>query len=634
MFGTFRPLVRPGWLLALLGIGVAAAAGFWICRGGVVHQATAQPAGSPTAEPAASAPVPGDYANRVVAYIHQSQPITRQDLGEYLIARHGADKLALLVNKRILDQYCQARNITVTAAEVENALAEQLKGLAIDRQTFLKTVLSRYKKNLYEFKEDILRPRLQLTRVCQTRVTVSDDDLKKAFDSAYGEKVECRIIVWPLKEEKQAMEQYASLRDSEEEFAKKAQYQDDSSLSSTRGKIKPISRWSMDPEIEKAAFELKPGQVSTLIKTGTAPQESIVMLKCDKRIAADTTVNFDAVKPRLEQEMREHKLQQEMGKVFQALREQTPPQLHLKKANRYEPGPTPAPSAAVATIGRTVVTREELGEFLIARLGGDKLEYLVNRRILDLACQARNVSVSEQEVDAALKSDLDTIKVDEKVFEKDLLSKWNKNMYEWREDVIKPRLMLAKLTEGRVKVSEEEIKKGFEAYYGERLKCRMILYPPDQHKHAMMEYTRIRDSEEEFIRRAKSQPSATLAKDAGLLPEFGRHALGDENLEREAFRLQKGEITPLVGTPQGHVVLRCEERIPPDTSVKLEQVRDTIVKEITAKKSQQEMQVVFKELRDKAAPRLLLAGTGQPEDLMAETKKLMKDLPPLTGPRK
>ena len=202
-------------------------------------------------------------------------------------------------------------------------------------------------------------------------------------------------------------------------------------------------------------------------------------------------------------------------------------------------------------------------------------------------------------------------------------------MFEWREDVIRPRLMLTRLCQGRVKVTEEEIKKGFEAYHGERLECRIILWPKEQKKFAMNEYARIRDSDEEFTRQAKSQPSPTLASQWGKIPVFGRNSLGDPELEKAAFDLHPGEITRLIETPQGHVVIKCDRRIPPDTNVKLEQERDRLVKEIHEKKVQIEMQVVFKELRDKANPKLFLKGTAQPEDLQAEAAKAMQGLPPL-----
>ncbi|MFO0879026.1 MAG: peptidyl-prolyl cis-trans isomerase [Gemmataceae bacterium] len=612
---------RTGVVLAgvtALGLGV------WAGRGWLVHPATAQQAATPVASEQAPSVPASDYTSRVVAYVHKSTPITRQELGEYLIARYGAEKLPLLINRRIVDEACQQRNIVVTAAEVEAALAEDLKGLAVDQATFIKTILNRYKKNLYEWKEDHVRPRVQMTRLAQARLVVSEDELRKAFESAHGEKVDCRIILWSHSKEKEALDQFSKLRDSEAAFAEAAKQQETSWLAAAGGRIKPIGRHSNNEALEREAFKLQPGQVSTLIKT----PEGICLVKCDKRLPADTTVNFDAVRAKLESELRATKLNTEMGAVFTALKEKARPQPLLKKTDRVPPGPTPAPSQVVAYIfGTRPVTREELGEFLIARYGAEKLEFLVNRRVIDLACADRKVVVTDAEVEKAFEDDLAMLKCDRKHFEEKILSQWGKNLVEYREDVLRPRLMLTRMAEGRVKVNEEELKKGFEAYHGERLECRVILYPPDQAKYAMTEYARLRDNEAEFAAKAKSQPSPTLAAHGGKIPVFGRHALGDENLEREAFRLQPGEVSPLIGTPQGQVIIKCDRRLPPDKDASLDRIREQLTREIREKKIQQEMQVVFKELRDAANPQLILKNPGKPEDLLAETAKLLSDLP-------
>lgn len=599
----------------------------WCCRGVFVHQATAQPVAlSPAlASPEPETLAPGEYTSRVVAYVHASQALTRQDLGEYLTNRYGVDKLPLLLNKRIVDEECARHGIVVTAAEVDAALAEELKGLAVDQATFIKTVLARSKKNLYEWKEDVLRPRLQMTRLVQPRLHVTQEELRKAFESSYGEKVECRVILWPLDQEKQALEEFARLRDSESAFAEKARTQATSQLAGAGGKIKPIARHSMDEKVEREAFALQPGQVSTLIKT---PQ-GIMMLKCDRRLPADTTVNFDSVKDKLEKEFREQKLQGEMAAAFQGLRQQARPQLVLQKLERLPDGPNAPPTQVVAYLhGNRPVTREDLGEFLIARYGAEKLEFLVNRRIIDLECQARKVVVGEAEVDRALEADLKMLNCDRKHFEKELLGKWGKNLFEWREDVIRPRLLLTRLCEGRAKVTEEDLKKGFEAYYGERLECRLILWPAEQARFAMAEYAKLRDSEEEFDRKAKSQASATLAAKGGKIPVFGRHTLGDEALEREAFKLQPGDLSTLIGTAQGQVVIRCDRRLPPDKSVQFEKVRDQLAREVLDKKVQLEMQVVFKELRERAAPRFILRGSQQLEDLAGDSRRLLSEATP------
>src|SRR5262249_58828595 len=80
----------------------------------------------PTPARAASAPeacgLPSDYSRRPVAYIHGSVAITREELGEYLIARFGKDRLKNLINKRIIEHAARQKGVEVAAAEVQAAL--------------------------------------------------------------------------------------------------------------------------------------------------------------------------------------------------------------------------------------------------------------------------------------------------------------------------------------------------------------------------------------------------------------------------------------------------------------------------------------------------------------------------------
>src|SRR5262245_34756609 len=90
--------------LGLSGAGLLGATtlGFWLGQGAPMPGAFAQqPAPAPA--PAAAPGQPSDYSQRVVAYIYGSVPITRQDLGEYLIERFGAGRLELLVNKKVIE---------------------------------------------------------------------------------------------------------------------------------------------------------------------------------------------------------------------------------------------------------------------------------------------------------------------------------------------------------------------------------------------------------------------------------------------------------------------------------------------------------------------------------------------------
>ena len=127
----FLPGRRWGRVSLVLGGAAALAVGVWFGRGMFIHRVAAQQTASLVAPE--TAPVgSGDYDSRVVAYIHSNQALTRRDLGEYLIHRYGAEKLPLLLNKRLIDEECQKQGVVVNSAEVDAALAEDIRGMNIE----------------------------------------------------------------------------------------------------------------------------------------------------------------------------------------------------------------------------------------------------------------------------------------------------------------------------------------------------------------------------------------------------------------------------------------------------------------------------------------------------------------------
>jgi parvulin-like peptidyl-prolyl isomerase len=612
-------------------------AGYWI-RNSMLPRADAQtpiPAAASPKAPAVADQPASDYSRRVAAYVYDNEPITREQFGDYLIDRF-ADKLDLIINKRIIDDACRQYNIEVGGGEIEGALAEQLQGFAVDQKTFVNTLLARYHKNLYEWKEDIIRSRLQMAKLCRSRVHVSDEELHKAFEAAYGDKIECQIILWPKTEEgkKQALDDYAKLRNSDLEFDRKAKSQTvKPELAATAGRVRPFGRYVMgDENFDRIVFRLKPKEISEVFETVDGP----IVVKCLRQIPADTTVRFEAVREKLNQEVVEKKIAGEMQTAFDTLKQQANPQKYLRKKSKREDDdglppcdPSQRQRQVVAVYnGQTPITREEFGEFLIARYGVDNIDFLINRCIIEKQCQGRGISVTPEEIEAGLGEDLKRLgSIDLKVFEKDFLGPYNKNIYEWREDVVRPRLLMTKLCRDGVKVEEPDLQQAFTAEYGEKLEGRMILWPSDQTRYAMTQYTRIRDNPEAFAEMAQHQPSSTLAAKGGKIGPFGRGSLGNKEVEDEAFKLHPGDMTTLLETQEGLVVFKLDKRYPPNKTVTLDSVRDKLTREVFERKVQLQMQTAFKDLRDKARPKVMIKDSTKPVDLVNTTKHLLSDAP-------
>jgi hypothetical protein len=328
---------RPGAgrsALALTLMGLAAfSLGRLVPPGGIVAQAQT-PSTTPTPAPTAT-----DDDKRVVAYIYNTIPITRQELGEYLIARYGAEKADLLVNKRIIEHVCAEQHVEVTAGEVDAALADDCKAISVDVAGFVKQVLAQYHKTLYEWKEDVIKPRLLLSKLCRKNVQVTEQDIKNEFESLYGESVDCRAIIYPNRELKNLMaDEYEKLRTSDAYFDEAARKQPLPSLALTGGKIKPISHHSDNAEVERVAFNLKAGEVSEAIQT----KQGLLILKCVQRIPAQThhpktseaeppkEITLEGEREALTKAIVEKKLQKEIPDYFQALRKEANPVVFLK----------------------------------------------------------------------------------------------------------------------------------------------------------------------------------------------------------------------------------------------------------------------------------------------------------------
>lgn len=294
-----------------------------------------------------------DYERRVVAYIYDNVPITREDLGEYLIARFGAERVEFLVNRRIVEIECQKRGIYATDAEVLAQFQEDLKsfGTHMTAKDFELNILKRFNKTLYEWKEDVIRPKLLLAKLARPLVKVEEKEIKDAFDARHGPRVQCRWIVL-AKDNKQMFQIWERVSKSEDEFKNFASQQFITQLAAKGGEAPPIHMHFPEPELEREAFALQPGQVSRLMQMKDG---SHVILKCDKHVPADATKRLQDERDQITRELAEVKLAQKIPEVFNELKKQANPKIiltnrvhqeELERAALKELGAAPQPKLA------------------------------------------------------------------------------------------------------------------------------------------------------------------------------------------------------------------------------------------------------------------------------------------------
>ena len=91
-----------------------------------------------------------------------------------------------------------------------------------------------------------------LQAMCKDRIKIDEAELKKVYENLYGEKVQCKIILWPEEQKRDVMRMYDKLRDDANAFdaAARASYMATSAksadrsipLAATPGRAPPKSR--------------------------------------------------------------------------------------------------------------------------------------------------------------------------------------------------------------------------------------------------------------------------------------------------------------------------------------------------------------------------------------------------------
>src|SRR5262249_12997427 len=172
------------------------------------------------------------------------------------------------------------------------------------------------------------------------------------------------------------------------------------------------------------------------------------------------------------------------------------------------------------------------------------------------------------------------IHVNRKDFVDNVLKQYNKTLYEWKEDVLKIEVLMRKMCKDDVKVTDDDVQQAFVAEFGPKVDVQIIIWPKGQDRFARQMFEKIRSSDEEFERAARQQAAASLAATGGRIKPFGRGAGTHAEVEKEAFMLKPGEISRLIGTPEGTVCFKLIKNIPADETAKLDDHRERLKKQI------------------------------------------------------
>ena len=550
----------------------------------------AQPARTATI-PSGNVPIP-----EIVASIN-GHAISRDELAAECRIHYGKDVLESMVNKYLILTECRRLGITVSHREVDEEIEQLAASFKLPVQQWLKMLQQERGIKPDQYANDIIWPSLALRKLAGEKLQISQKELTDAFEMEYGAAVKARIIVCST--EQKAREAQALAAANPADFGNLAkEYSIDAPSASVKGLIQPIRKHCACPEIEEAAFALADGQVSNVIKSS---EGQFVIVKRDGIIQAQN-IKLEQVADRLTKIIRDKKMRSVADGIFKELQKRTRVQnVYNDDKLRQRVGPN-----VVALVNDTPIYLRQLDDECLARHGADVLQGLIGRRMLEQACQQSQVTVSEQEIDAEiarLASMLTRPLPDGSPDVKGWLALVTKqqaiSVEVYRRELIWPAVALRKLAGSKIDLTEEDLKKGFEANYGPRVRCRAIVLNDLRRAQKVWDEARNKKTVENFGELAAKYSIERSSRALyGQVPPIRKNG-GQPQLEQEAFALKPGDLSGVINIDDKYIILFCEGFTKP-IQVSYASVKKDIEDDIREKKQRLAMAEYYQHLQDGA----------------------------------
>lgn len=556
---------------------------------------------------------------QVVATVNLEE-ISRNELAARCLRYYGEAVLTSLVNRQLILQYCKEKNIVITKEEVQAEIERLAKSFSLPMSQFLNMLKEERHISPAQYANEIIWPNLALRRMAAASdLEVTEQELVEAHETRFGPAVSVRLIACDELEKAKDLRQQAAAKPKD--FPSLARrFSDDPNSAAANGRIQPIRKHVGDPNVEQAAFTMKEGEISDILKVG----HQYVFFKCEKRLPAHD-VPMKNVEKELRDAIKEQKEKEAAQEVFQRLQKAAQVENVFNDAAKSRKFP-----GVAAIVNGRQITVQQLGDECVERHGEEILEGLITRRILEQACKTNKVGVADPDiVDEIARAAIAAGMVDKNGHPD--FAEWLKTVKEqqglskktYEDDVVWPSVALKKLVGDKVEVTDEDIKRGYEANYGERVKCLAIVLDNQRRAQEVWEKARERDTAEFFGDLAAAYSvEQESAHNHGEVPPIQRHG-GQPILEREAFELKQGETSGIIQVGDKFVILRCLGRVE-KMNISLDDVydearhttiRDNLYADLHEKKLRLAMAKKMDELYEAAAIDNYLAGTIQsPKD--------------------
>ena len=497
----------------------------------------------------------------VVATVNGT-PISLSELAVQCRARFGTDVLEDLVNKTLILQACQAQKITVTQKDIDDEIGRTASKFNLSTTMYLKLIEDERNISPEQYASDVIWPMIALRGLSRDKINVTPQEIDQAFQSEFGPKVQVRMIASkdPQKIAKLRQEALANPA-SFKTLAK--DHSEDQASASVEGLLPPIRRFIGDDELEAIAFGLQPDQISKVFAAG----EINVVLQCVKHLPASNppVAQMQEIQNRIKAELEDYKLRGMAESVYTTLRQSSGVIVVHGNAELEAQYPDVA-----AIVNKQSIPMLRFDEACVKRHGGQILEGEINRKLIEDALKKAGFQVTQDDINAEINRAADYFGFINKdgspniqEWMKHVMAEDGVSMEVYIHDAIWPTVALKKLIEGKVQVTDEDLKKGFDSNYGPRAEVLAVVLSNQRTAQSVWEMARGNNSEEYFGQLANQYSVEPSSKsNFGKVPPLRRFG-GQPNLEKAAFELKPGEISGIIEVGGQYVILKCQGQTSP-----------------------------------------------------------------------
>lgn len=259
-----------------------------------------------------------------VAAIVNGQSIAMDYYDKECVKRYGKRILEGEINRKLIENTLSASKLQVSQEDINAEMSEAATYFgfltnsgAPDVNRWIESIQRDEGMTAELYIRDVIWPTVALKKLTQGQVQVTEEDLRKGFESNYGPRAEVLAIVLSNQRTAQQVWDLARNNPTEKFFGELAsQYSVEDSSKSNFGKVPPLRKHGGQPNLEKAAFELEPGKISGIIEVGGR----YVILR-SQGFTSPVVQDFNAVKNEVYKDLLEKKQRFTMDQYLRKLRD-------------------------------------------------------------------------------------------------------------------------------------------------------------------------------------------------------------------------------------------------------------------------------------------------------------------------